>query len=175
MTFTNPALTDTASAITIATNISGPVILDLKGHTLNGSGGFSIGVGIGVFAGAPGSVSNTQPITIRNGTIRGFGFGVWAQNNLPLTDITVNHVAFFLSQTPAFNEVGVLFTKCNSSSVTNCTFANGENGIADGQSQGGNFYANDTFSNVFFCIKVTADNAFVPTVLNRCSFDGPPN
>jgi hypothetical protein len=175
MTFTNPALTDTASAITVATNLAGPVIIDLKGHSLIGSGGFGIGIGIGVFAGTSGSGSNTQPITIRNGTISHFGFGVWAQNNLPLTDINVNHIAFSLSQTPAFNGVGVLFTQCQLSSVVNCTFADSESGIADGQSVGGNFYANDTFSNVHVCIKVSADNAFAPTVLNRCNFDSPPN
>jgi hypothetical protein len=47
------------AAITISTSISGPVILDLKGFTLTGSGGDSIGIGIGLFAGT--NVFEHQP------------------------------------------------------------------------------------------------------------------
>ena len=53
-------------AITISTAISGSVILDLKGFTLTGGGGDSIGIGIGVFAGTNGP--NSNPITVRNGS-----------------------------------------------------------------------------------------------------------
>jgi hypothetical protein len=173
MTFTNPALTDTASAITVATNISGPVIIDLKGHSLIGSGGFSIGVGIGTFAGS--TSTTNQSITVRNGTIRGFGFGVWAEiGGVYLTNIGVRNITFFLSHTSAGNETCVLFSQVNSSSVSNCSFNVCENGISDEISQGGNQYANNTFTNVFQCLFVTGQNNGVPSVLNRCSFDGPP-
>jgi hypothetical protein len=66
------------AAITIATSISGPVILDLKGFTLTGSAGNTLGVGIGTFVGT--NAPNTNPITIRNGTIKNFGFGVCGGN-----------------------------------------------------------------------------------------------
>ena len=53
--------------------------MDLKGFTLTGNAGDTVGVGIGFFANSP--VTNTYPITVRNGTLRNFSFGVWAQNS----------------------------------------------------------------------------------------------
>jgi hypothetical protein len=88
---TSSATTNVAT-ITISTAIQGPVIVDLKGYTLTGAGGNSIRVGIGLFAGTGGS--NSYPITVRNGSLVNFGFGVWAEgyNFAILTDITVNNL-----------------------------------------------------------------------------------
>jgi hypothetical protein len=77
LTFSSPPSGDAVAAITVSTSISGPVIVDLKGFTLTGSAGNTLGVGIGTFAGT--NAPNTNPITIRNGTIKNFGFGVWAE------------------------------------------------------------------------------------------------
>jgi hypothetical protein len=62
---TFPATTN--AAITISTAIQGPVIVDLKGFTLTGAAGDSVGVGIGVFAETNGP--NSYPITVRNGSL----------------------------------------------------------------------------------------------------------
>ena len=72
------------------------MIVDLKGFTSTGAAGDSIGVGIGVFAGTNGP--NSYPITVRNGSLINFGFGVWAEagNFALMTDITVNNLVIHL-------------------------------------------------------------------------------
>jgi hypothetical protein len=88
----------TGTAISILGNLTAPVVLDLKGHTLTGSSKPSaqnFSVGISVFGNGP-SVSS---ISIQNGAITSFGIGVWAQpsngggtgqsaNNLSSIDVT---------------------------------------------------------------------------------------
>jgi hypothetical protein len=173
LSFTSPPSGDTVAAITIATCISGRVILDLKGFTLTGSAGNTLGVGIGTFAGT--NVPNTNPIIIRNGTIKNFGFGVWAEiPNVYLSDITVNNINFFPSPNSENTDTGVIFSQVNSSTISNCTFHAGVNGIEDTQSAGGNRYMNDTFIGTAEDLFVTGQNNGIPTVLNHCQFDGPP-
>jgi hypothetical protein len=111
------------AAITISTAIQGPVIVDLKGYTLNGAGGDSIGVGIGLFAGTGGS--NSYPITIRNGSLVNFGFGVRAEgyNFAVLTDITVNNLIVQLGSRQSGNGTGVIFGSVVSSTISNCSFS----------------------------------------------------
>jgi hypothetical protein len=134
------------SAITIPSSLSGAVILDLNGFTLTGGGGISVGVGIGGGFTGP-FVANSHPITVRNGTLKNFAFGVWAETNVPtapLTSIEVNNLTFFLSQPPAGNSTCVLFGGyVDSSSVTNCSFNNAAYGIQDVLSFGGNRYTNN--------------------------------
>ncbi len=112
------------AAITISTSISGPVILDLKGFTLTGGGGDSIAIGIGFFAGT--NVSNTSPVTIRNGTLANFAFGVWAEglNFAILSDITVNNMTINLGHSQSAG-AGVLFSAVVSSTISNCSFHGG--------------------------------------------------
>jgi hypothetical protein len=119
--------------------------------------------------------SNTSPITIRNGTLANFAFGVWAEaaGQFPvLSDITVNNMTINLGHSQSAG-TGVLFSAVISSTISNCSFHGGSYGIEDTASGGGNRYINDTFvsTNPLF---VTSQNYGIPTVLNHCQFDGPP-
>jgi hypothetical protein len=147
-----------AAAITVPTSLSGPVVIDLSGFTLTGSGvvgpdgasAITTGIGIGWFANS--SVSNTYPITIRNGTIRNFGTCVWAEVDgvggisVNLTDLTINNVTFTVDPPRGGNSEGIHFRDVSSSTVSNCIFNNGIGGIADFGSKGGNTYNNDIFN-----------------------------
>lgn len=163
------------AAITIATSIPGSVILDLKGHTLTGGGFYSVVVGIGFFDGS--TKANTHSITIQNGTVQNFGYGVWAEiPGVNLTNIEVNSIAFHLSQTPNSSSTGVLFSQVNSSTVRNCSFFSAADyGIRDLQSTGGNTYSNNTFNlGGADCLTVGGQN-FNPTVVDSCRVGGPAN
>jgi hypothetical protein len=165
--YTIPTVDATLAGITIPPDINGPVTIDFRGHTLVGSGGFSLGVGIGPWGGAPGAgVPNTHPITIKNGTIKGFGFGIWAQNTTPLSDININHIAFLLSQTPAGNSTCIIFTQVGSSNVSNCTFTSCTNGISSSGGGNGNVYSGDTFTNVLTMVSIGGSGG--AKVLENC-------
>jgi hypothetical protein len=67
-----------SNAITINTPLSGPVVVDSEGYTITGSGagpGGRVTVGINI------SGTNIYPITVRNGIIQNFAFGVYAFSN----------------------------------------------------------------------------------------------
>jgi hypothetical protein len=118
-------------AITIAKNIQGPVVLDLKGFTLTADAA----IAIGNYGPLP---PNTYPITIENGTISG-GLATNPGNTpSPATKLTIDHVTFV-------GQNGILFTQTSYSTVKNCTFQNC--GIGDYDSPGGNRYLNLTFIN----------------------------
>jgi hypothetical protein len=165
--------TANVAAITISTAIRGPVIVDLKGFTLTGAAGNSVGVGIGSFAGTQ-SIPNTSPITVRNGALTNFGFGVWAENGAVLSSIDLQNVAIRIGGTSGVNNVCVLFSQVELSTISNCSFTDGSIGIEDTQSPGGNIYANDTFTNVT-PLFVTGQNGGISSVLNRCVFQAPAN
>jgi hypothetical protein len=148
------------------------VIVNLKGFTSTGAAGDSIGVGIGVFAGTNGP--NSYPITVRNGSLINFGFGVWAEagNFALMTDITVNNLVIHLGPAgQSGNGAGVLFSAAVSSTVSNCSFSGGSFGIEDTASPGGNNYGNDTFIGVN-PLFVTTQNGGIPQVINHCQFGG---
>jgi hypothetical protein len=162
------------AAITIATSIKGPVVLDLKGHTLTGGGGYSIAVGIGYFAGS--TVANASSITVQNGAVQNFGYGVWGETtSVYLTNIEVNSIAFHISQTPNNASAGVIFSQVDSSTVNNCSFFSADTGIEDNQSAGGNIYTNNSFVGTGECLTVIGQNNGVPTVLAHCRFSEPAN
>ena len=119
LTFTNPnPATTGVTAITVATNLSGPVIIDLKGHTLTGPGTVSVGVGIGFYAGT--ATTTNLGMTVRNGTIKNFTRGVNAiVGGVYLSNINVNHVSFFTAVISGSNDnAGVIIDYCNDSSPT---------------------------------------------------------
>jgi parallel beta-helix repeat protein len=167
-----PTNQNTNAAITISTSIPGAVILDLKGHTLTGGGFYSLAVGIGIFDGS--TKANTHSITIQNGTVQNFGYGVWAEiSGVILTNITVNSIAFHISQTPNDTSTGILFSQVSSSTISNCTFFSADNGITDRASTGGNTYSNNTFNlGGGNCLLVSGQNNG-PEVLTNCHFGGP--
>lgn len=135
------------NAITIDSSVAGPVVLDLKGFSLNGIGGFSTAVFIGNFSGGT-PVLNAFPITIRNGSILNFGFGVWAENGGTtdyLSDISVSNIVFQMAQNSANDATAILFNAVNNSTISGCAMSGGDWCIRDGLSLGGNVYTNWTF------------------------------
>ena len=164
-------------AIQISTSTSGSVILDLNGFTLTGTGtNTSVGIGIGHING-PIEPSNAYPITIRNGILRNFVFGVFAEisgfSNYA-SDITISHLTFYTDSIQG--SAGVYLQKVNSSTVKDCTFNGGTTGIVDAQSQGGNSYINDTFMNLSQPLD-EVDTIISPLVvtIGHYEFSGPPN
>ena len=89
----------TAGGINISTALAGPVVLDLKGFTLLGNLQFqqtAISIGAPLSTG----VSNTFPITIRNGTVKYCPGGLSAtagSNSAHLSNLTVHDIDFIQS------------------------------------------------------------------------------
>jgi hypothetical protein len=158
--------TDTG-AINISTAITGAVAVALKGFTITGPGSNSFGVTIGSISSG---VSNTYPITVRNGTIANFEYGVSAITQTPLSDITVNNIVFDVISTGTAVGYGINFFSVNSSTIKNCSFNDATYGIADYGSAGGNRYDNITFVGNVYPLIVEGG----PITLNHCQFDGPP-
>ena len=128
----------TAGGINISTALAGPVVLDLKGFTLLGNLQFqqtAISIGAPLSTG----VSNTFPITIRNGTVKYCLGGLSPQRDLippTLSNLTVHDIDFIQSN--------VFFERVASSLVSGCTFDNSN--LTD--LTGGNRYRNDIFLNL---------------------------
>ena len=154
-------------AINISTAIAGPVVVDLKGFTITGPGSSSFGVTVGFTSYG---VANAYPITIRNGTIKNFEYGVSAYNQANLSDITVNNIVFDISSTGTAVGYDINFLYVNSSTISNCTFNDATYGIADYSSAGGNGYNNNTFVGNVYPLIVEGG----PITLNHCQFDEPP-
>jgi hypothetical protein len=172
--------TGTGTAISVLGNLTAPVVLNLKGHTLTGSGKPGISTenfSVAVFV--SGNGPGVSSITIENGTITNFGFGVWAEpsnaggsgesaNNF--SSIDVNSLVISFALTPAGDGACILFDGVNSSSVSNCTFSSADYGIEDDVSAGGNRYDNDSFTNLNpLSIFGSANTA----VLEHCQFAPP--
>jgi hypothetical protein len=172
LTFTSGNL----AGINVITNVSGPVVIDLKGYTITGPGTPGTETD-GVLISNTGSI-NTYSITIRNGTISNCSFGISVDER---TDVTINNIIFYepalLSN--AINVVGVYLERSNFATVSNCTF-NVTNtgltafGIEDFASTGGNSYNNDTFVNIPFPLYVLDPQQSTLT-LDRCQFAAPPS
>jgi hypothetical protein len=102
------------------------------------------------------TVANSNSITIENGKMQNFGFGVWAEiAGVYLTNIEVNNIAFSISQTPNNASAGVIFSQVNSSTISNCAFLSADTGIEDNQSGGGNNYTNNSFTGTGECRRPT--------------------
>jgi hypothetical protein len=153
--------TNSQGAITIATNIQGPVVLDLNGFTLTAANANGNGIVIGGFG------PTTYPITIKNGTISGGLTANPGNTAYPTTEITVDNVTFA-------GQFGMWFFQTSYSTVKNCTFQTC--GIADYNSPGGNRYLNLTFINtVGQALFVGGSSGRVPSVLTLedCEFANP--
>ena len=89
---TSPLTTYGLGAINISTPVAGAVVLDLKEFTVTGNGAITTGVTIAYNAAS----GNTYTITIRNGTLTNFGYGVitFSGGAVVLSDIIVNGMVF---------------------------------------------------------------------------------
>jgi hypothetical protein len=108
-------------AIVIANNLTGAVVLDLKGFTIACSGDLSFGVNIGYYD-VP--ATNAFPITIRNGTLTNFSVGIDASQgghdglaNITLDHLTITHPLGAGVQTTA------IYLPTTASTVSYNTFA----------------------------------------------------
>jgi hypothetical protein len=158
-------------AITInvsAGSIGSAIILDLNGFTITNSSINTTVYAIDIQSpNSTGGVSPIRsPVTIRNGKIALFYYGVY---DVGVSDVNLNNLTI---NTNNPGESAIRFELVASSTITNCIISGGNYGIEDIGSPGGNSYANDTFTNTS-PIVVTGKNGGVPTVENSCSFNGP--
>lgn len=174
LSFPVPSGTTSATpAILIATNIPGEVIVNLKGHTITSTGNNSVGIGIGFVT--PG-IANTYPITVRNGTLQNFSFGVWAESGnttVFLSNITVGDLTVNILEQSGINNAGVLFDVVNNSVVRNSTIKQTNIGIEDFLSAGGNKYVNVTFQSVGETLTVNGDQNGPNVLLEQCEYAPP--
>jgi hypothetical protein len=159
-------------AISISGGLPGPVVLDLNGFAIMGDvtpGSYCIIVG-----GAPVS----SPITIKNGTIQNFNYGIYANN---LTNLTVNKIYFMINILRPFAQsspTGIEFQTVSSSTISNCVFTNyyynAAIAISDTNSNGGNRYSNDSFVDVVTPLAISIAQSPKPSFLIKdCKFDAP--
>lgn len=173
-----PFGTESFGVINIATNIPGPVIVDLKGFTItSGDGGISstdeLETCIDIGGLTPG-VANLYPITVRNGTLQGWGFGVVAgvtslTHAVYLSNINIQNVVFGVSIEESSS---IQFFMVNSSTINNCTF-NTHYGVFDDYSLGGNSYSNDTFNTLEGIIDFGLAEEGHPAEIQRLLFSPP--
>ena len=163
-----------AAAISILSNIQGPVVLDLQGFTLTGVGPDTVGIGIGGGPGDPDG-SNTFPITVKNGTIINCSYGVWAETGLVLNNITVTNLTISTVDSVLYpgDTVGILFSVVENSVVRNCTINQPTIGIQDSLSPGGNQFYNITMNNVQKALFVEEYTNATHLILSDCTFAAP--
>jgi hypothetical protein len=175
-----------SGSIWIATNIPGPVDLDLGGFTVTGGGAGegigNIGILIGGFPGDPDG-SNPAPITIENGTVSNVSFGVWVGAGSLMSGVLIKKLTVNILPpgVPNGYAVGIFMTRTTDSTIRNCTVTappgNIGNtpaiGIKDALSPGGNAYHNVTFTNVRQLLDVEPYEFGANAVLNDCSVADP--
>jgi hypothetical protein len=142
-------------AINIAGPFTGPVVLDLKGFTISGPGGYQgFAYGIGVSG-------NNPSVTVQNGTLNGFDY---ALNAASTSNLTVKNVTF------ARNGVSIQFVNVDSSTVKNCDFvgpaADFTSGIIDRYSSKNNSYSGITFTAIDFPFQATNSEEGHPMVFD---------
>ena len=154
--------------INISTATPGPVVVDLKGFTITGSGSNTSGINIG---GISPNISSPYPITIENGTINNVEIGVAISTGANLSHMVIKNVVFNIVSTGVAVGYGVSMVNVSSSLISNCTINGATYGISDLTSAGGNIYNEITFSNTTFQMFVFG--GFTLT-LNHCEFAPPP-
>lgn len=121
-----------------ATN-TGPVVLDMKGHSLVGSA----------------IMEEASNVTIRNGSIVGIpggGTGLSIFKGVyagVATNVVINNLSFDLDLTdPLYSAVGDCITliAARNCTISNCTFKDSAIGIYDYADQGENIFTDDAFA-----------------------------
>jgi hypothetical protein len=158
---TSPALYTNLylAAISINITVPGAVVLDLGGYTVSGTAGCT---GVTIQRGQ--SLPNLSRITVRNGTIQGFSYGVVAGVNS--TSFSSN--IYIQTLTFKFNQV-------NGSTISDCTVIGGSYGIQDQGSQGDNVYTNNRLDGnqqvELEVNSVTTVHSIKPLLLEHCNFE----
>jgi hypothetical protein len=135
----------TIPAIVIANNLTGAVVVDLKGFTIASSGdGFGVSIG---YYDVP--ATNAFPITIRNGTLTNFTFGIDASQggHDGLTKITLDHLTITHPFSPG-TQTTAIYLPTTASTVSYCNLSSYEFGIRLNRtgSTANNSYKNNTFA-----------------------------
>ena len=119
--------------------VSGPIILDLKGHTITGAGESYNSNAVNI----SGTSTNVYTITVQNGTITGFAYGVSTGNSkgselvaIKLSNLSISAAGVSVPTTAGFY---IAFTA--NSTINDCAISNSVYGIYDFDSAGGNTYA----------------------------------
>ena len=133
-------------AIVIDNNLTGAVVLDLKGFTIASSGDLSFGVNIGYYN-VP--ASNAFPITVRNGTLTNFSVAIDASQggHDGLTNITLDHLTI-THPLGAGVQTTAIYLPTTASTVSYCNLRSYEFGIRTNRtgSVANNSYKNNTFA-----------------------------
>jgi parallel beta-helix repeat protein len=143
------------AGISVNSSVSGPIVIDLKGYTLSGTGILVQFCNSGV--------------TVRNGTVSNAGFCVYVghSTNVSIDNITVHNCTI----------AGIYFNGTDSSTISNCRFINDQyslvTGIQDYDTQGGNQFNNNTFDGNREWTLIVWNS--VPSVLERYEFAEPPS
>jgi hypothetical protein len=148
-------------AISISTALTGPVVIDLKGFTITANAAPNQFQSL-ISLNSQQTVSNTFPITIKNGTLATAApaSGITAIANSDMagaggvgaTDVTIDNVVII----GGGGNIGI-FGGVAFSTISNCTFI-GDMGIAIfDRSALGNLYLNDTFEGPRVNIRVDTD------------------
>jgi len=131
--------TSAFTAISISSMVSGPIILDLKGHTITGAGESYNSNAVNI----SGTSTNVYTITVQNGTITGFAYGVSTGNSkgselvaIKLSNLSISAAGVSVPTTAGFY---IAFTA--NSTINDCAISNSVYGIYDFDSAGGNTYA----------------------------------
>jgi hypothetical protein len=123
-------------------------------------------------------VTNRFPITIRNGTLKNFDVGVWAETAqaAPLNHINVDNMTIFATTpAPNGNSAGIVFGGfIDSSTVSGCALYDSIIGIQDIDSNGGNSYTNITFTEVYYQLFILPYGP-ATVVLSECHVKPPAN
>lgn len=140
--FTLPTPTSPPTAITV--NATGPVVIDMRGFTLNGGTRYDFPTAGYITIDPTGILIQSCNVTVENGEVRGFWNGITASGSASayLTGINLEGLSFILS-----GNDGTGFSYVNSSTVKNCQYIYNYAGAEDGFSQTGNSYINDKSQN----------------------------
>jgi hypothetical protein len=136
--FTLPTITSPSAAITV--NATGPVVIDMRGFTLQGQTRYHFPTN-DVFP--TGIMIHSNNVAVINGTIEGFWNGVIASSSTTypttyLTGMDLEGLTF-----AGTDNDGSAFSYVNNSIVRNCSYVNNYAGIDDSGSMTGNTYIND--------------------------------
>jgi hypothetical protein len=136
--FKMPTTTSPSTAITV--NATGPVVIDMRGFTLNGADRIDFPTAGYITIDPTGILIQSSNVTVMNGEVYGFWNGLMASGSSTayLTGINLEGIEFFLS-----GNDGSEFNYVNNSIVKNCHYIYNYAGTSDGFTQTGNSYIND--------------------------------